>query len=125
MVVTSVSFKKIELATGPAEDGSWKTKLHFAVPFIKYLVSLIGMMLVLLLVLRPLIKFVLAESTKNEIGIRQLPATAGGPGNLAGKGLSLELEEPENQVLREIDVVRKMADQDAKKFAELLRNWLK
>ncbi len=82
-------------------------------------------MLILFFVLRPLIKFVLAESTMKEIALRELPAIAGGSVNLEGEGISLGLGEPENQGFKEIDVVRNMADQDAQKFAELLRNWLK
>ena len=123
VVVTSVSFKKTELETGPAEEASWKTKLYQGVPFIKYLVSLIGLILILFFVLRPLIKFVLVESRIKELGIKKLPAVAGGGAGLEGQ-VSPGLGAPEGEGFKEIDVVRSMADQDAQKFAELLRNWL-
>jgi len=126
VVVTSTSFNKIELATGPDEGGSWKSKLQLAFPFMKYLVSLIGLVLVLILVLRPLIKLVLAQGNITETGLKEVPAIAGGPASLEeDEGDSVELGKLEGGGFREIDVVRSMADQDAQKFAELLRNWLK
>jgi flagellar M-ring protein FliF len=125
VVVTSVFFKKIELGTEAVEVGSWKTKLHLAVPFIKYLVSLIGLILVLIFVLRPLIKFVVAERTMDEAGMRKLPAIVGGGVNGKGAAIGMDIGEPVDEGLKQIDVVRNMAGQDAQKFAELLRNWLK
>ena len=123
VVVTSVSFKKNELETVPEQEASWTTKLYQGVPFIKYLVSLIGLILILFLVLRPLVKFVLVESKIQEVGMKKLPAAAGGGASMEDQ-VSLGLGAPEGGGFKEIDVVRSMADQDAQKFAELLRNWL-
>jgi len=125
VVVTNVSFNKVELDTGFAEEGYWKSKTRLALPFVKYLFSLIGLMLILLFILRPLIKFVLTESQMKEIGSRELPAIAGGQASSDTVSLSMNQGTAMGEGLNEIDFIRKLADQDAKKFAELLRNWLK
>ncbi len=125
VVVTSVSFKKNELETEFVKEGFWKSKSNLIASFIKYFVSLLGLILVLLFVVRPLIKFVLAESQRREIDNMELPAIAGAPATAEAQRVSLELGGAEDEGLNEIDVVRSLADQDAQKFAELLRNWLK
>lgn len=125
VVVTSVSFNKNVLETEFVEQGFWNGKSNLIVSFIKYFVSLIALLLVLLFVIRPLIKFVLTESQMREIGERELPAIAGGPAGPEAQGISLEMAGLGDAGFNEIDVVRSLADQDAQKFAELLRNWLR
>ena len=125
VVVTSVSFNKNVLETEFAEQGFWNGKSNLIISFIKYFVSLIALLLVLLFVIRPLIKFVLAESQMREIGEREVPAIAGGPAGPEAQGISLEMAGLVDEGFNEIDAVRSMADQDAQKFAELLRNWLR
>jgi len=124
VVITSIPFKKVELETGPAEEGFWKTKSHMAAPFIKYIALLIALMLVLFFVLCPLIKFILTKDRIGDVGERKLPAAAS-PAGLEDKGVSLELGGEMDESLRGVDVVRSLAGRDAQKFAELLRNWLR
>jgi flagellar M-ring protein FliF len=125
VVVTSVSFNKNVLETEFADQSFWNGKSNLVASFIKYFVSLIALILVLLFVIRPLIKFVLTESQMREIAKSEVPAIAGGPTGPEAQGVSLEMAGFGNEGLNEIDVVRTMADQDAQKFAELLRNWLR
>ncbi|MBW2600135.1 MAG: flagellar M-ring protein FliF, partial [Deltaproteobacteria bacterium] len=125
IVVTSIPFKKIELEMGSAEEEGWKSKLHLIVPLIKYFVSLIALILTLFFILRPLIKFIMTRDRIGDAGAKRLPAAAGGTGIPAGEGVSLEIGGEMDESLKGVDAVRNLADRDAKKFAELLRNWLK
>jgi flagellar M-ring protein FliF len=124
IVVTSIPFGKVELETGPVEDGFWKTKSHLIVPFIKYFVSLIALILTLFFILRPLIKFIMTKDRVKDVGAKGLPPAAGGPVSLAGEGVPLEIGGKMDESLRGVDAVRNLAGRDTQKFAELLRNWL-
>ncbi|MBW2644632.1 MAG: flagellar M-ring protein FliF [Deltaproteobacteria bacterium] len=117
VVITSIPFKKVELETISDEKGFWKAESLMAAPLMKYIALLIALMLVLFFVLRPLIKFILTKDRIREVGGRALPAAA------SSSGLEIGGEMDEN--LRGVDVVRNLAGRDARKFAELLRNWLK
>lgn len=126
IVVTSIPFRKVELEIGPVEEGFWKSKLHLIIPLIKYFVSLIVLVFTLFFILRPLIKFIMTRDRVGEVGERALPAAAGGgPVRPEDKGVSPDLEELGDEGFKEVEAVRNLAGQDARKFAELLRNWLK
>ncbi|RLC22512.1 MAG: flagellar M-ring protein FliF [Deltaproteobacteria bacterium] len=120
IVVTSIPFRKGEVEMGPVEEEGWKAKLHLVLPLIKYFVPLIVLILVLFFILRPLIKFIM--TTDLSAG-RALPA---GVAQSQNKDVLLDLGGGEmDESLKGLDVVKKLADQDSKKFAELLRNWLR
>jgi flagellar biosynthesis/type III secretory pathway M-ring protein FliF/YscJ len=58
------------------------------------------------------------------VAIREIPAVAGEL--RGGEGVTLSLGAPSmTRELTEADIVRHMASTDAKRFAELLRNWIK
>jgi len=128
VAVTSVPFKKLDLETGVEEGGFW-AGLSVAVPFIKYFASLTALMLVLFFVLRPLIKFVLAGGD-GETAFRRL-AAAGAAGGVPPEAPSLQVEQKgavaqlESEGFKEIEMVRNLAGQDARQFAELLKSWLR
>ena len=123
IVVTSIPFRKVELETGFVEEGFWKSKLHLIVPFIKYFVPLIILIVVLFFVLRPLIKFIMTRDRTEEIGAGGLPSVS--VAQLSGKNISLDLGGEMDESLKGLDAVRELAGRDARNFAELLRNWLK
>lgn len=125
VTVTSVPFKKIELEIGPVEEGFWETRPHLVNTLIKYSVSLIVLILVFLFILRPLIKFIMTKDRMEAIGERRLPVPADSSVRLEDRSVLLDLEEPGDKGLKEIDAVSNLASRDARKFAELLRNWLK
>nr|MDA3834380.1 flagellar basal-body MS-ring/collar protein FliF [Spirochaetales bacterium] len=125
IVVTSIPFGKVELETGFVEEGFWKSKLHLIAPFIKYFISLIALILVLFFVLRPLIKFIMSKDRIEDVSAKRLQAAAGPVGLAGGEGVPVETGGEMDKSLRDVDAVRNLAGQDAKKFAELLRNWLK
>ena len=117
VVITSIPFKKVELETISDEKSFWKAESLMAAPLMKYIALLIALILVLFFVLRPLIKFILTKDRTIGAGGRALPAAA------SLSGLEIGGEMGEN--LRGVDAVRDLAGRDARKFAELLRNWLK
>ncbi len=123
VVVTSVPFRKSELGTEPvAEEGFLKTMLHMIAPLAKYLTSLIALVLLLLFVLRPLVRFVLAKDRVQGSGGREMLVTAGGrPEDVDD---SLQLEEM-REGTREIAEVKALANKDARVVADLLKNWLR
>ncbi|RZB34905.1 MAG: flagellar M-ring protein FliF [Desulfobacteraceae bacterium Eth-SRB1] len=123
IVVTSISFRKVELETGFVEEGFWKTKAYLIVPFIKHFVSLIVFIVVLFFILRPLIKFIMTKDRNKKIGAVELPPV--GVAELPGKNISLDLGEEMDESLKGLDVVRELAGRDSRNFAELLRNWLR
>ncbi|MBW2568188.1 MAG: flagellar M-ring protein FliF [Deltaproteobacteria bacterium] len=123
IVVTSIPFRKVELEAGFAEGEGWKTKLYLIVPFIKYFVSLIVFIFVLFFLLRPLIKFIMTKDVTEKISAGALPSA--GVSQLQSKDISLDLGGETGESIRGLEVVKNMASQDARSFAELLRNWLR
>ena len=116
VIVACVPFKKIGLDMGSNKETFWDNGLVFLMPVIKYFISLIALIFVIFFVLRPLIKLFLKdqEDTVAEV----TPAI---DNQLEDNPVLLA---PEEEV-EGIEVVRNLASQDARKFAELLRNWLK
>jgi len=124
VVITSIPFKEIELEMGPAEKSFWRVESLMAAPLMKYIALLIALILVLVFVLRPLIKFVLATDGIREVGEKALPTAASLSGR-ESKGPFLEIGGEMDESLQGLDSVRDLASRDARNFAQLLRNWLK
>jgi flagellar M-ring protein FliF len=118
VTVTCIPFKKIELETEPDEGSSWKDGLTFLMPFMKYFISLIALMLVVFFVLRPLVKLLLTGMKDQEVGSPELPSAT--YDQLEGQKIPMTYKGP-----NEVEVVKNLASRDAKQFAELLRNWIK
>ncbi|MBU8911511.1 MAG: flagellar M-ring protein FliF [Desulfobacterales bacterium] len=120
IVVSSIPFRKVELDMGPLEEEGWKAKLHLIIPLIKYFVPLIVLILVLVFILRPLIKFIMTK----ELSAGRAPPV--GVAQSQDKDVFLDLGGGKmDESLKGLDAVKNLADQDSKKFAELLRNWLR
>jgi len=98
-------------------------------PIIKYGVALVGLLLLFLFVVRPLIRHTVAQPQRSgEITPAELtlPDEAGVSVELSGKSQpQLSMSPFGDRSLSEIDMVKQMAGADSRKFAELLRNWLK
>ncbi len=128
VAVTSIPFRKLEMDM-PEEGGALLAGLPAALPFVKYIISLMAMMLVLFFILRPLIKFILATGGERGSVSRSLPATVTERAHLEGGSASLPmgggLAELATGGLKEVDVVRKLAGQDARAVAEALKGWLR
>lgn len=123
VVITEMPFSRVEAATEPFEKTSWQEKLVLFSPLIKYGVVLIIMVVVLLLFARPLIRGILARDISRSVNMS--PMTAAAPLQAGGVQAYQVAEATEGKELTGRDVARQLADADAKKFAEVLRTWLK
>ncbi|HNQ02960.1 MAG TPA: flagellar M-ring protein FliF C-terminal domain-containing protein, partial [Syntrophales bacterium] len=123
VVVSNVPFKKVDLASDLPEP-SWTDRLTAFMPLIRYLVILAVVALAALFVVRPLVRMLAERGRQVEVSVREVPAAAGEL--KGGDGVTLSLGAPQGaRELTEADIVRHMASADAKRFAELLRNWIK
>jgi flagellar M-ring protein FliF len=123
VVVSNVPFKKVDLGSELAEK-SWLDKFMPFMPLLRYLVMLVVIALVALFVAKPLVRMLAERGREVEVSVREVPA---GVGTLkGGEGVTLSLGAPQqSRELTEADIVRHMASSDSKRFAELLRNWIK
>lgn len=123
VVVSNVPFKKVDLGTELAEK-SWLDKFMPFMPLARYLVMLVVIALVALFVAKPLVRMLAERGREVEVSVREVPAGAGAL--KGGDGVTLSLGAPQqSRELTEADIVRHMASADSKRFAELLRNWIK
>jgi flagellar M-ring protein FliF len=124
VVVSNVAFKKIDLA-GELPEKSWLDKLMPFMFLARYLVILAVIALAALFVIKPLVGMLVARGKEAGMTIREVPAVAGEL--RGGEGVTLSLGAPQQPrgELTEADIVQHMASADAKRFAELLRNWIK
>jgi len=123
VVVTNVPFKKVDLSSDLPEQ-SWMDKLAAFLPLVRYLVILAVVALAALFVVKPLVRMLAERGRQVEVSVREVPAAAGEL--KGGDGVTLSLGAPQAaRELTEADIVRHMASADAKRFAELLRNWIK
>lgn len=121
VVITNVPFNKSDFESGSAS--SWQEKVPMFYPVIKYLVMLAVLALVIIFVLQPLIKMLLAKGKSPEITVRELHSTP--PGELEGISSPLAIGDKSMMTMTETDLVRQMANADTRRFAELLKLWLR
>jgi flagellar M-ring protein FliF len=123
VVVTNMPFRPSAEDEFGGSPLPWTERVSEFAPYIKYVIILAVILFLFLFVLKPMIGMMA------DMGRRQQPeqpsdqpaeAPAGEDG---GKPAADQIFE-ENKVLTDIDVVRQMAAADAKKFADVLRNWL-
>jgi flagellar M-ring protein FliF len=124
VVVSNVAFKKVDLGAEMPEK-SWLDKLMPFMPLVRYLVMLVVIGLVALFVVKPLVRMLAERGREVAVSVREVPSATGEL--KGGEGVTLTLGAPQQppRELTEADVVRHMASADAKRFAELLRNWIK
>lgn len=123
IVVSEMPFSRVETELEPAGKSSWQEKIAVFSPLIRYGAGLIVIIAALMFFVRPLIKDILVREAIHPAGmIRQLPPTVAAE---AGAELYGAVEPREGRELTEREIARQLADADAKKFAEVLRTWLK
>ncbi len=123
VVVSNVPFKKVDLGAETAEK-SWLDKFMPFMPLVRYLVMLVVIALVALFVAKPLVRMLAERGREVAVSVREVPAGAGAL--KGGDGVTLSLgSHQQSRELTETDIVRHMASADSKRFAELLRNWIK
>jgi flagellar M-ring protein FliF len=123
VVITNVPFNKSEFDSGIGSKGSWQESIPVFYPVIKYLVMLAVLALVVFFVLQPLIKMLLVKGKSPEFAVREahLPPQ----GELEGFTSPLAIGDKSMVTMTETDLVRQMANADTRRFAELLRLWLR
>ena len=124
VVVSNVAFKKVDLGAEMGEK-SWLDKIMPFMPLVRYLVMMVVIGLVALFVVKPLVRMLAERGREMGVSVREMPSA---PGELkGGDGVTLSLGAPQQtpRELTEADIVRHMASSDSKRFAELLRNWIK
>jgi len=119
VVVTSVPFKKVESETQFAEEGFLKSNARSLLPIVKYCVLLVGLVVVVFFILRPLMKALLASGRDQGGGVA--PGASSANARIGEIYPMLKIGEGD---FSEAHAARELASQDAQKFAELLRNWL-
>jgi len=127
VIVTSMPFQKME--AGEMLSAPWTDKLAPFLPIVKYLLIAVVAFLAFVMIIKPMLKNVstMARETGSAPGgmINVRVGDAGAEamqGALPGGMGHHLLQAP--ATMTEADLAKQLADADAKKFAELLRNWL-
>ena len=125
VAVTSMPFSRADSEQGMVGQ-SWQDKIAPAVPIIKYVVIMTGLLLAFLFIIRPLVRNVITVARSAESSHQQrLPSASGVSLDMHGKLPQLSLSQLEDKQISEMDLARHLAGTNAQKYAELLRNWLK
>jgi flagellar M-ring protein FliF len=129
VVVTSMPFDRTDAEQGMVGP-SWQEKILAFMPIVKYVVAIIGILLVFLFIIRPLIRNVFTppqKTVENSPALIPLPEDGAVTVELSGKmpQPQLALSSFDDRSLSEMDMAKQLAGANSKKFAELLRNWLK
>jgi flagellar M-ring protein FliF len=123
VVITNVPFNKGDFDAANGVKGSWQEKVPVFYPVIKYLVMLAVLALLVLFVLQPLIKMLLVKAKTPAFVAREGQPPQ--PGELEGIPSPLAIGDKSMVALTETELVRQMANADTRRFAELLRLWLR
>jgi flagellar biosynthesis/type III secretory pathway M-ring protein FliF/YscJ len=109
----------------------WTDKIAAFLPVIKYILVAAVALLAFVLIIKPLLRQVSAAARDSavspgglvNVSVGDVGGHGGISGELPGSGMSPNMLQMPNN-MTEADLTRHLADADAKKFAELLRNWL-
>jgi len=127
VVVTSMPFSRTDLEQGMI-GRSWQDQIAPAIPIIKYVIILTGLLFSFLFIIRPLIRNVILAARSSESGHQMhLPAASSSTATaeLHGQAGPLSLPQFEEKPMSEVELAKHLAGTNAQKYAELLRNWLK
>jgi len=123
VAVTSMPFNHAE-ADVPA-SAPWQDSLAPLLPFVRWIVILAAVALVILFVIRPFLRGLLAAGPPVRAEAQALPDSRDIPSLRRDGSPSLLEGRPDLGTFSHDAMVQQLAGADAKKFAELLRNWLK
>jgi len=125
VVVSSMPFNRTETEEGMTAP-SWLENIAPVIPMIKYAALIIGLLFMFLFIIRPLVRNVITTAHRIEASEqRQVASGAGVSVALGGQPSQLALSPLDEKPLNEMALAKQLAGADSKKFAELLRNWLK
>lgn len=124
VVVTEMPFSKVDAEQEPSAKPSWQEKIAVFYPLIKYFTGFIAVLAILLFLVRPWVKGIMAKDISRSMeAVQQLPMAA--TRAAGGIGVYSSPEAQDTKMLTDRDVARQLAGADSKKFAEILRTWLK
>jgi len=124
ITVSSMPFSRTDADQGMASL-PWQDRLAVFFPIIKYVMILIALALILLFVIKPLVQNLTAISQRAPSGTLTASGSGGVSVKLSGQSTPLAIGGIDDRTMTEVEMARHLAELDSKKFAELLRNWLK
>ncbi len=125
VVVSTMPFNRTETEEGMMAP-SWQDNIAPVMPMIKYGVLIIGLLFTFLFIIRPLVRNVITTAQRIEVSEQRRIASENGVSvALGGQPRQLALSSPDETAQGEMALAKQLAGADSKKFAELLRNWLK
>lgn len=125
VVITNIAFSRGESDAVLTGKESWHDKIAVFSPIIKQLIFLATIALLILFVIRPLIKMLMENARIREAENRSYIPSADRIGIEGSQMNQLALWDKHVGKAIETDIVRQMANADARRFADLLRSWLK
>jgi flagellar M-ring protein FliF len=120
VVVNNIPFKKVEAEADSGKE-SWTESISAFLPIIKYMVLLAVAIAFFIFFLRPLVRMLLVRGRTIEMP-RETPPVF--PGEIEGTAVPM-IGAQQGRAYPEAEVVKQMANADARKFADLLRNWIR
>jgi flagellar M-ring protein FliF len=125
VAVSSMPFSRTETEEGMVAP-SWQDSIAPVTPIIKYVVLVLGLLLTFFFIIRPLIRDVIATTRRVETGGQiQIAQEAGVSVSLGAQPPQIAMNRVAEHPMDEMALTKQLAGADSKKFAELLRNWLK
>lgn len=125
VAMTCLSFRKTDDDTDFTGPGIGQKLLSLIVPIVKYLAVLCGMIVLVLFVLRPVARTIMMKGYERRASSPPLGESGMTAVEETGASPSSVMENIPKMEMDELSVLRQMANHDAKKFAELLRYWMK
>lgn len=123
VILTSMSFSKQDLDASLANI-PWHERLMPFVPVVKYLALLAAIGLLFFVVIKPLMTGLMTsisrQGPRDSVQLSSQRQMTGG-----GESLAMIGGQGEGGGMTETELVKQLANSDAKKFAEILRNWVK
>jgi flagellar M-ring protein FliF len=123
LVVTAMPFSKVELAEDMSPVSTWREKVSFFFPMLKYFLAFIAVIVLIVFFVRPLLRDVISRDALHSPAMQTLsPGAAPVEDTVHASTFS---EGFEQEKLSDRDIARKLAEEDSRKFAEVLKTWLK
>jgi flagellar M-ring protein FliF len=123
VAISNMPFKKL-----PDEEmvdpSPWWEKLLVFTPLMKYVVTIVILIMVLLFIVRPMVRSLISAMGQQGSVPQRRTEHREDLGDRAERP-ALTMPETEPKMLTDEDTARQLAMADSKKFAELLRNWIK
>jgi flagellar M-ring protein FliF len=123
VAISNIPFKKLP-DEEMVDSSPWWEKLLVFAPLMKYVVTICILIMVLLFIVRPMVRGLIGAIGQQG----RVPQRRGEHReDLEDRGErpALTMPESEPKMLTDEDTARQLAMADSKKFAELLRNWIK